>query len=378
MPVRCSSAAKIMNFVVDRLPERGIDPYVIAPAATGENFGFAVTAAGGIGASTRGEGDRLRLVDDGAASGPLVGFSAVEIFTRPRPRQDVRAVRELRKLLSDADVAHAHGFRAAALTGLALGRRRPGRTPLVATWHNAVLGSPPRRALLTGLERLAARRADITLGASSDLVERATQLGAADARLAPVAAPAMPPPARRRDEVRAELGAAERPVVLAVGRLAPQKDYGTLLAAVAHWGQRDPQPLVVVAGDGPELDRLRRDADNARIDVRFLGRRGDIADLLAAADVYVITSRWEARALVVQEAMRAGVPVVATAVGGLPELVGDDALLVPPGDPAAVAGPRCPRDWDPRVRGGKTGAGRGGRRSWAGRGAPPAPRGPGP
>ncbi len=264
-------------------------------------------------------------------------FTPVEIYTRPRPRQDLAALMQLRKLLVGADVVHAHGFRAAALTGLALGRRREGRTPLVATWHNAVLGSTSRRLLLTGLERLAARRADVTLGASSDLVGRAHALGAQDARLAPVAAPAMPPPEKGREQMRAELGVGDRPVVLAIGRLAPQKDYDTLLAAVARWGRRAPQPVVLVAGDGPELDRLRRDADNARIEVRFLGRREDVADLLAAADVYVITSQWEARALVVQEAMRAGVPVVASAVGGLPELVDDDGILVPAGNAAAVS-----------------------------------------
>lgn len=296
--------------LVDRLPALGIDVTVVAPAETGELFGFVAAGA---------------------------RFSPVEISTVPRPRQDLAAVRLLREVLRQADVVHAHGFRAAASAGLALGRRRPGRLPLVATWHNAVLGGGPRRAVLTGLEALAARRADLTLGASTDLVDRARSLGAADSRVAPVAAPAMAPARRGRDEVRAELGAGERPLILAVGRLAPQKDYDTLLGAVAAWGRRDPQPLVVVAGDGPDQDRLQHLVDNQGLDVRFLGRRDDVPDLLAAADLYVITSRWEARALVVQEAMRAGVAVVATAVGGLPELVGDAAELVPAGDSAAVA-----------------------------------------
>jgi glycosyltransferase involved in cell wall biosynthesis len=71
--------------------------------------------------------------------------------------------------------------------------------------------------------------------------------------------------------------------------------------------------------------------------VALLGHRPDVADLLTAADVFVLSSTWEARALVVQEALRAGVPVVATAVGGTPELVGDAAILVPPGDPHEIA-----------------------------------------
>ena len=68
----------------------------------------------------------------------------------------------------------------------------------------------------------------------------------------------------------------------------------------------------------------------------LLGHRTDVADLLAAADLAVVTSDWEARQLFAQEALRAGVPLVATAVGGLPELVGDAAVLVPPGDVDAL------------------------------------------
>jgi glycosyltransferase involved in cell wall biosynthesis len=71
--------------------------------------------------------------------------------------------------------------------------------------------------------------------------------------------------------------------------------------------------------------------------VRLLGHRADVADLLAAADVVVLTSQWEARALIAQEALQAGRPLVATAVGGVPDLVGDAALLVPYGDPDALA-----------------------------------------
>jgi glycosyltransferase involved in cell wall biosynthesis len=95
--------------------------------------------------------------------------------------------------------------------------------------------------------------------------------------------------------------------------------------------------MLAVAGDGPERDRLQRVIDSRGIDARLLGHREDVPDLLAASDLYLLTSTWEARALVVQEAMRAGVPVVATAVGGVLELTGDAAVLVPPADAAAVA-----------------------------------------
>jgi glycosyltransferase involved in cell wall biosynthesis len=206
----------------------------------------------------------------------------------------------------------------------------------VATWHNAVLGGGLRRRLLTRLERLAATRADVTLGASSDLVAQARELGAADVRLAPVAAPAMAAPTRSRDAVRAELGVdTDQLIALAVGRLAPQKDYGTLLAAAERL--RGDGVFIVIAGDGPLQDELQARIDADGLPVRLLGRRDDVPDLLAAADLYVLTSAWEARALVVQEAMAAGVPVVATAVGGVPELVGDAALLVRAGAADEVA-----------------------------------------
>jgi glycosyltransferase involved in cell wall biosynthesis len=95
---------------------------------------------------------------------------------------------------------------------------------------------------------------------------------------------------------------------------------------------------VVIAGSGPAYLPLAARISAARAPVTLLGHRTDVADLLAGADLALVTSDWEARQLFAQEAMRAGVPLVATAVGGLPELVGDAAVLVPPGDVDAVDG----------------------------------------
>ncbi len=100
-----------------------------------------------------------------------------------------------------------------------------------------------------------------------------------------------------------------------------------------------PSPNVVfaVVGDGPLKDNLQARIDAEGLPVRLLGHRDDVADLLGAADVFLLTSHWEARALVLQEALQVGVPVVATAVGGVPELVGDSAVLAPAGDSDALA-----------------------------------------
>ncbi|OKI49148.1 glycosyltransferase family 4 protein [Micromonospora sp. CB01531] len=288
------------------LTAAGTSVLVCGPAATQDQFDFT-----GVGAR----------------------FAPVEIPASPTPA-DARAVAALRRALSGAevDVVHAHGLRAGLVAVLA----RPA-APLVVTWHNAVLAGGLRGRLSRLAERIVARSVRVALGASDDLVARAAALGAADARLAPVAAPTLPPPRRRRAAVRAEFGvAADRPLILSVGRLHPQKRYDILVDAAARWRTRNPAPVVVIAGSGPAYLQLAARISTARAPVTLLGHRTDVADLLAGADLAVVTSDWEARQLFAQEALRAGVPLVATAVGGLPELVGDGAVLIPPGDVDAV------------------------------------------
>ena len=111
-----------------------------------------------------------------------------------------------------------------------------------------------------------------------------------------------------------------------------------LLEAAARWRDLEPAPLLVIAGDGPLAGELRAKAAALGVRAEFPGRRDDIPALLASAAVFVLPSLWEGQPLVLQEALRAGVPVVATHTGGIPDLTGDDAaLLVPPGDPARLA-----------------------------------------
>ncbi|MFI6676692.1 glycosyltransferase family 4 protein [Kribbella sp. NPDC050470] len=235
--------------------------------------------------------------------------------------------------LRGADVFHAHGYRA----GMTALRDRSRLRPLVVTWHNAVIAPGPRGLVMRLGQRLVARGADLTLGASSDLVELAKSLGARQAQLAPVAAPAIPQVRTPRHEVRQSFGLDEEPLVLTVGRLAPQKDYPTLLSVAASVRESNPDVVFAIVGDGPLRDNLQARIDAENLPVRLLGHRDDIADLLGAADVFLLTSHWEARALVIQEAMQVGVPVVATAVGGVPELVDDSAVLAFPGDADGLA-----------------------------------------
>ncbi|MFC5803486.1 glycosyltransferase family 4 protein [Streptomyces formicae] len=259
----------------------------------------------------------------------------------PVPRRsDPAAVGALRAVCTGADVVHAHGLHAAWRAGLALAGQR--RVPLVVTWHTRAQATGARGRLLGLLERRAVRAAAVVLGTSSELVDRARDRGARDARLSPVSVPGPRRPAgpyeSYESKARAELGAVDRPLLMAVGRLEPGRGYATLLDAARDWLRLDPVPLVVIAGEGRERGPLQRRIDAEGLPVRLVGRRDDVSELLAAADLALLPSRWEARSLLAQEALCLGVPLVATRVGGVPELVGDAAELVPYGDPAALAG----------------------------------------
>jgi len=240
---------------------------------------------------------------------------------------DVWSLASLRRFIG-ADLVHAHGLKAGWL-GLPIAWMF--RVPLVVTWHNAVLGDGLAPAAVRQTLRAVAMGADLTLGASRDLVAQATRLGARNARLSPVAAPALPAAKISRDDQRRALGAAtDDTVILTVSRLAPQKNLGMVLDIAAAVYDR-PDLRFVIVGDGPEREALQLRI-RERLQVSLLGRSDDIGSLLAAADLALLTSTWEARALVAQEALLAGLPLVSTRVGGIEELVGSAAVLVPLGD----------------------------------------------
>jgi glycosyltransferase involved in cell wall biosynthesis len=272
---------------------------------------------------------------------PAAAFTPVDIADRPRPARDAAAVRRLRGLIAAQapDVVHAHGLRAGAAAALALPRRRPPGPALLVTVHNGPPAPPLPRAIYRALERLTARRADAVLCVSADLAGRMRRAGARAVALAVVAAPpAAAPPGEAIARARADIAANGRPVVLAVGRFAPQKGFDVLLEAMLILRDRDAGPLLVVAGEGPLAAQVASRARATGVNVRFLGPRADVPALLAAADVAVVPSRWDGQPLFVQEALRAGRPLVASRVGGIPALTGPDgALLVRPGDPGRLA-----------------------------------------
>ncbi|MER5486598.1 glycosyltransferase family 4 protein [Streptomyces sp. NPDC002812] len=293
-------------------------------------------------------------------------------FTGAGARFTPDAVSALRAACFEADVVHAHGVRAGMRAALALRGRR---VPLVVSWHG---GGPGSGRLSLLLERHVARAAAIVLGGSSAQVDLARLRGARDARLAAVAVPVpVPVPgaagtsgssgssdAPDHGKVRAELGAVERPLLIAVGSLVPRRGYSVLLDAAREWRNLDPMPLLVIAGEGPMRAELARRIQAEHLPVRLLGQRRDAARLLAAADVAVLPSRWEARSPLAQEALRMGVPLVATAVGGVPELVGAAGVLVPYGDAGALAAGVAGLLADPARRGELAVAGRAQALTW--------------
>jgi glycosyltransferase involved in cell wall biosynthesis len=146
--------------------------------------------------------------------------------------------------------------------------------------------------------------------------------------------PAMP----SRDELRADFGL-DRDVLVFAGRLGRQKALGVALHALAEVGD----VKLVIAGDGPERSSLERRVEELRLDdrVRLLGSvpRETVLRLFKAADASLLSSAWENFPHTVVESLAVGCPVIATAVGGVPEVVrdGENGLLVPPGDPSALA-----------------------------------------
>ena len=249
------------------------------------------------------------------------------------------AVRRLREIIGTGyDVVHAHGLRAGIDAALAARRT----VPVLLTVHNVVhpdVAGPARAVLYRPAESVAVRLTDHTFAVSRDIAARLRRVRGAGHKVEVLylGIGEAPVPARDRAAIRSEL-AADGPLVVTASRLAPQKALHVMFDALSRL---DVPYTLAILGTGPLEGDLRAAATAAGVAdrVRWLGFRGDVEDYIAAADVFCLSSVWEGVPLAAQEAILLGVPIVATAVGGMPELV-DDAVsgrLVPPGDPAALA-----------------------------------------
>jgi glycosyltransferase involved in cell wall biosynthesis len=232
------------------------------------------------------------------------------------------------------DVLHAHKF-GSNVWGTVVGRIA--RVPVVVAHEHSwsYEGQPVRRFLD---REVVGRGADAFVAVSREDERRMASVEGVDPAVIRFIPNGIPEQRRRGGDVRAELGIAPgAPVIGAVGQLREEKALDVLLDAVRRLQPRFPGLVVLLPGAGPEEAALRAAAEGLG-GVRFLGLRDDIPDVLAALDVAVCCSRREGSPLSVMEYMAAGLPVVATRVGGVPDLIADGAhgLLVEPGDAGAL------------------------------------------
>lgn len=276
---------------------------------------------------------------------------------RKRDGLDPGLVRRLRRLIREwrIDVVHSHNYAAWLYTVLAT--RGLAQVRLVHSEHSRVEPMWRRRAM----ERWLARRTHAVIGVSADVTKSLVgDIGISPERAGVIAngidLSRFRPDAAGRTAFRTTHGIAQDALLFGiVARLVPVKDHATLVAAFARVHAEAPHARLVIAGDGPcraELEEQVRVA-GLRAAVLFLGEVRQSQEVLRALDVYVLSSVSEGMNLTLLEAMGTALPIVATAVGGNPEVVRDGrtGLLVPASDPEALAAAMLRLAGDARQRG---------------------------
>lgn len=247
-----------------------------------------------------------------------------------------RSVQVMRRWLrhADVDVIHAHDSGPALVARLAVGSRR---IPIVVTYH----GSPPER--VPGFSRIAART-DLVVTPSRHAADDLVARGGLDReRVRVIGLGIKPAPVDDPADVaalRAELLGDGTRLVVSLSRLDHQKGIDIMIDVVARLGHSHPHVRFAVVGDGPLEAELPALAKTRGVSdrLRFVGRTQTPYRYLRAADLMLLTSRWEALPISIVESFRVGTPVVATDCSGVRELVDDDVgACVPVGDVDAIA-----------------------------------------
>jgi glycosyltransferase involved in cell wall biosynthesis len=318
-----------------------------------------IAGAGGV--ALRGalhlDPDRYRITIVTGEGGPLTETAAaagMRVVIEPylvapiSPRHDAIALRRLtaRCQRSGFDVVHTHSAKAGALGRIAA--HRAGVPLIVHSYHGFPFHefqSATRRAVYVTMERRLSRITNVVLAIGSGVATEALRRGLADPRTLRTVSPVVDArtvkrTAESRQVARAALGlAADVPVIGTVGRIDFQKAPEHLVRAVARLRHRD--AVGVWIGSGPLSDELVREIRRNGLERRFVmpGERDDVPELLPALDVFAMASRYEGLPCAVVEAMRCGLPVVATAVNSVPDLVvpGESGVLVPPARPDLLA-----------------------------------------
>ena len=274
---------------------------------------------------------------------------------------DLRWMATLRRVLVEGhyDVVHFHLPYAAALGQLVVASLpRSARPGVVYTEHNLWNRTPfVIRALLRTSMGSGERLVTVSQASYDSLpaplrrraqtVVHSVDLSLSDSLIAGRA--------DRRADVRAELGIEPGELLfMIVANLRPQKGYQVLLDAARTIADRGLPVRIAAVGGGPLSANLHaRHAELALGDrFQFLGQRDDVPELLAGADAFVLASLHEGLPVTLMEATSVGLPIVATSVGGIPQILENevDALLVPPGDPDALAEAMTRLALDPELR----------------------------
>ncbi len=297
------------------------------------------------GLRARGHDCRVVAILDGDsdARSPLLDeLRAAEVLVVPLRvgnRAYLRERRALSALFTEMkpDVVHTHGYRA-DFQGIAAARRAG--FPAVSTVHGFT-GGDWKNSLFEWLQERSLARADRVAAVSRPIVARLVRRGVDASRIRWIAnawEPWLPPMSRAQARQRLGLASDQR-VVGWVGRLSPEKGADVLVRAMASVTTAG--AVACLVGDGPERDRLDQLGRELGISDRlyFAGSVPQAARVYGAFDVFCLSSRTEGTPIALLEAMNARVPIVATRVGGVPDVVGDaEARLVDSEDPPALAG----------------------------------------
>lgn len=268
---------------------------------------------------------------------------AVRSLGMTRGRYDPRALTRLARMLRESrpTVVCTFMFHANVLGRIVA---RLNRVPIVvSSIRNAEFGGRWADVLMRWTDALA----DVTTTNSELAGAALTARGVVKEqrlRILPNGIETGPPQAegRSREAVRAELGFEEADRIwLSVGRLEPQKAHDLAVRAVAELLEAGHELRLVIVGEGGQMEMLESLRSRLGLEgrVSLLGHRKDVRELMLAADGMLLASRWEGLPNVILEALVAGLPVVATDVGGVRELITDGrtGVVVAPGDPAALA-----------------------------------------
>ncbi|MCP2164264.1 glycosyltransferase [Goodfellowiella coeruleoviolacea] len=314
-------SARRLLFVADSLDVGGAERVLVGLAGSLTRRGHQVTIAASVGGS---------LVDEARRVGADVRVLGQQLVKR---RVDLAFANGLRALLHQrpVDLVHTHMYASSIAAVLATLSSGP---PVVVHEHSEAGWRGARERAIC---QWAYRRVGAVIGVSEQIRRRLLDVDRVPPDKVHVvrnSLPALTPPA-----AGAPLPRPAGPLVGVVARLQPEKGVQVFLRAAARLAARFPTAGFVVVGEGRQRAALERLAADLRVPVTFLGFRADAPALVAQLDLLVVPSFSEGTPLVVLEAMAAGVPLVATAVGGIPSQVRHEvhALLVPPGDEVALA-----------------------------------------